>query len=92
MIPFKRDATLKGTKLHVYILLKIMKQIMDAKTRSFDIKYAMDMTYQNSVPKEEKLGEAALTIMKYKMMRGIMFWFQTNYSPQCSPLALLVWY
>ena len=71
MIPFMREQTLQGPKLDVYLLMKILKQVMEARTRSYDVKYSMNETYFISLPNEEKLGEAALAIMDYKMMRGI---------------------
>ena len=70
MVPFMRDQTLKGPKLQLYLLLKILKVVTGAKTRSFDLKLAMDMTYLNSVPDENKLGEAVLKVWNYQTIKG----------------------
>ena len=73
MVPFMRDQTLRGPKLQLYLLLKILKVVTGAKTRSFDLKFAMDMTYGNSVPDENKLGEAVKKVWNYKTMKGKAF-------------------
>ena len=70
MIPFMRNETLKGTKLDLYLLLKILKMLTDAKTRSYDLKFCMDMTYYNDLPDKNKLGEAVEKVLKYWTMKG----------------------
>ena len=69
-MPYMRDSTLEGTKLDLYLLLKILKTITDADTKSFSIKYALDQLLANSVPDEDRLGEAAIKIMQYQTLRG----------------------
>ena len=67
---FMSDTTLRGPKLDVYILLKILKIITDSAAKSYEVKYSLNLVYINSLPDEEKLGEAALTVMDYKMIKG----------------------
>ena len=69
-MPYMSDSTLEGPKLELYLLLKILKTITDADTKSFSIKFALDRVFVNSVPDEDRLGEAAIKIMQYATLRG----------------------
>ena len=70
MLPFMSSTTLKGGKLQLYLLLKIIKMLTAANTRSFDLKFAMDMTYGNTVPELNQLGEAVENVLQYYSMKG----------------------
>ena len=70
---FMSDTTLRGPKLDVYILLKILKIITDSAAKSYEVKFSLNSVYFNSLPDEEKLGEAALTVMDFLMLKGKYF-------------------
>ena len=70
MLPFMSSTTLKGGKLQLYLLLKIIKMLTAANTRSFDLKYAMDITYLNTVPELNQLGLAVENVLQFPTMKG----------------------
>ena len=70
MLPFMSSTTLRGGKLQLYLLLKIIKMLTTANTRSFDLKFAMDFTYTNNLPDLNQLGLAVENVLQYSSMKG----------------------
>ena len=64
------DETLKGNKLDVYVMLKIIKYCTDSSARSYQIKFAVDQGFKNKSIESMKLGAAIKEIMEYQTIRG----------------------
>ena len=65
-----RDGTLRGKKLHAYIIMKILKYCTDSPSRSFQIKFAVEEALKNeNIDDIEKLGPAIKRIMHHKTVR-----------------------
>ena len=66
-----RGETLKGRKMDVYVLLKILKYCTDSPARSYQMKYAINDVFLNkSIGSTEDLGSAIKEIIHYKTIRG----------------------
>jgi len=70
-LPFMSSKTLEGGKLQLYLLLKIIKMLTAANTRSFDLKYAMDQTYTNNLPDLNQLGLAVENVLQFPTMKAV---------------------
>ena len=70
MLPFMSSETLSGGKLQLYLLLKIIKMLTAANTRSFDLKFAMYQTYTNNLPDLNQLGLAVENVLQFPTMKG----------------------
>ena len=65
------DSTLKGRKLDVYVLLKILKYCTGSSARSYQCKYAVNETFMNkSIESMEELGASLKEIIHYQTIRG----------------------
>ena len=65
------DKTLKGKKLDVYILVKILKYCTGSSARSYQCKYAVDQVFSNkSIESMEEVGAAIKEIIHYSTIRG----------------------
>ena len=65
------EDVLKGKKLDVYVLLKILKYCTGSSARSYQCKYAVRAVFTNkSVERVEELGAAIKEIIQYKTIRG----------------------
>ena len=65
------EDVLKGKKLDVYVLLKILKYCTGSSARSYQCKYAVRAVFTNkSVVTVEELGAAIKEIIQYKTIRG----------------------
>ena len=65
------DQTLKGKKLEVYVLLKILKYCTGSSARSYQCKFAVDQAFTNrTVESTEDVWEAIKIIIQYKTLRG----------------------
>ena len=66
-----KDETLKGRKMDVYVLLKILKYCTGSPAKSYQMKYAVDRVFGNkSIDSTEDLGPALKMIIHYKTIRG----------------------
>ena len=65
------DDTLKGRKLDVYVLLKILKYCTGSSARSYQCKYAVDSTFVNkSIESMAELAASLKEIIHYQTIRG----------------------
>ena len=65
------DATLKGKKLHLYVILKIIKYCTGSSARSYQCKYAVKEVLRNkSIESMEEVGAAIKEIIHYFTIRG----------------------
>ena len=65
------DDTLKGRKLDVYVLLKILKYCTGSSARSYQCKFAMNETFKNkSIESMAELGASLKEIIHYQTIRG----------------------
>ena len=65
------DQTLKGKKLELYVILKIIKYCTDSSARSYQCKYAVNDVFMNkSIESMEELGAAIKEIIQYRTIRG----------------------
>ena len=62
--------TLKERRKKIYILLKIIKFLTDSPIKSYDAKYAVEMTFQIKEP-SEIYGNALAEVMNHRMIRGL---------------------
>ena len=63
--------TLKGKKLDLYVLLKIIKYCTGSSARSYQCKYAVEEAFKNkSIESMEELGAAIKEIINYRTIRG----------------------
>ena len=66
-----RDATLRGSKMDAYVLLKILKYCTDSPARSYQLKFAIEGALKNKNLKSIKyIGDAMKEIIHYKTIRG----------------------
>ena len=63
---FYRPQTLAGSKLKVYVLLKILKLIIQTRTKitSYMIKFAVDQALVNMTPTDDDIADCIETVMK----------------------------
>ena len=65
------DQTLKGKKLDVYVLLKILKYCTGSPARSFQCKFAVDQAFTNkNIENTEDVGVAIKETIQYRTLRG----------------------
>ena len=65
------DETLRGKKLDVYAVLKILKYCTDSSARSYQCKYAADRVFLNkNVESMEDMGAAIEEIIQFRTIRG----------------------
>ena len=65
------EDTLKGTKLQVYVLIKIIKFCTGSSAKSYQCKFAVEMVLLNKEPARDKIGEAILEVINYTNIRGM---------------------
>ena len=67
---FLREDTLEGSKLEVYVLLKLLKTLTKAPVTSYKIKWALDATLGNILNLSEAgIGPAIRESMNHKSIR-----------------------
>ena len=65
------DETLKGKKLDVYVLLKIIKYCTGSSARSYQCKYAVNEAFTNkSIESMEELRSGIKEILHHYTIRG----------------------
>ena len=65
------EATLRGKKLDLYVLLKIIKYCTGSPARSYQCKYAVNEALANkSIKSMEEVGTAIKEVIQYKTIRG----------------------
>ena len=65
------EQTLKGKKLDLYVLLKIIKYCTGSSARSYQCKYAVNEAFMNkSIESMEEVGAAIKEIIHYQTIRG----------------------
>ena len=65
------DQTLKGKKLELYVILKIIKYCTDSSARSYQCKYAVEEALRNkSIESMEELGAAIKEAIHHYTIRG----------------------
>ena len=69
-LTFMTGLTLDGSRLLLYVLLKIIKRLMDAPVKSFMMKIAVAEMCRNNAPDENNLGAVALQVMKHNLLKG----------------------
>ena len=79
------ENTLKGKKKHVYALMKIFKYAMDSEAKSYDAKYAVEMTFGNKNP-SIIFGEALVEVLEHKNLWGLFN--GTNVHPDLKQLGV----
>ena len=75
---FMNDATLKGTKKEIYVLLKILKvctqkgtnSSVDRKVSSYVLKFAIDDVLKNRNPTKEEMGASIQAVLHHRTLRG----------------------
>ena len=65
------EATLQGTKLQVYVIIKILKFVTGSSAKSYQCKFAVDRVLKNKEPASDKLGEAVREVLNYENIRGM---------------------
>ena len=66
--------TLRGKKLDMYVLLKIIKYCTGSSARSYQCKYAVEEVLKNkSIECMEDVGSALKDIISYHTIRGKFF-------------------
>ena len=65
------EDTLKGTKLQVYVLMKILKFCTGSSAKSYQCKFAVNQVLANKVPASNKIGEAIRNVINYQNIRGM---------------------
>ena len=66
--------TLKGKKLDLYVLLKIIKYCTGSSARSYQCKYAVNDAFTNkSIESMEEVGTAIKEVIHYRTIRGKFF-------------------
>ena len=65
------EDTLKGTKLQVYVLIKIIKFCTGSSAKSYQCKFAVEMVLMNKEPASDKIGEAIRDVINYQNIRGM---------------------
>ena len=67
---FLRKETLQGSKLQVYVMLKLLKIITKAPVTSYKIKWAVEEMLRNILDLDEAgIGPAIQEAMKYSSIR-----------------------
>ena len=63
---FYSQETLEGSKLKVYVLLKILKLLVQTRTKitSFMMKFALDQALVNMTPTDDDIADCIETVMK----------------------------
>ena len=65
------DQTLKGKKLDLYVILKIIKYCTGSSARSYQCKYAVKDTFKiKRIESMEEVGAAIREVVQYKTIRG----------------------
>ena len=65
------EQTLKGRKLDLYVLLKILKYCTGSSARSYQCKYAVkDALRMNSIKSMEEVGTAIKEVIQHSTIRG----------------------
>ena len=68
---FLRRGSLHGSKLHVYVLMKLLKSLTAGDVTSYKIKWAVnDMLVNNLDLDESRIGWAIRQTMKNNSIRG----------------------
>ena len=68
---FLRKRTLSGSKLHVYVLIKLLKSLSAREVTSYKIKWAVEEMLRNIRDLDEsRIGWAIRQTMKNKSIRG----------------------
>ena len=62
--------TLYGQKLHVYVLIKILKFCTGSSAKSYQCKFGIERVLTNRVVTAEELGKAIQDVIHYKTLRG----------------------
>ena len=66
------DQVLRGRKLDLYVILKMIKYCTGSSTRSYQCKYALSQVFKNKTYIEtlEKEGAAIKEVIHYRTLRG----------------------
>ena len=65
------DKVLKGRKLEVYVLLKVLKYCTGSSATSYKVKFAVQQVFTNKeIESMDKLGAAIKEIIHNKTIRG----------------------
>ena len=67
---FLNEQTLAGRKLTVYVMMKILKMVTQAKVTSYQIKWAVSESLLNMTQDKILLGEAIQRVMDHHTIRG----------------------
>ena len=66
---FLRKETLDGSKLEVYVLLKLLKTLTKAPVTSYKIKWAVEQILLNTKVDDSGIGQAIRETMNYISIR-----------------------
>ena len=66
---FLREGTLRGGKLEVYVLLKLLKTLTKAPVTSYKIKWAVEEMLSNTDVDEADIGSAIRELMNHLSIR-----------------------
>ena len=68
---FNDPQTLKGWKLEVYVLMKILKLCVQPqpKLTSYDIKWAVHRALRNMIPTKEDIGACIRRVLNFATLR-----------------------
>ena len=67
---FMDDKTLQGKKLEAYVLLKILKYCTGSSAKSYDIKFAIRLTFPHeSIKGMEEMGLAIKKVINQRILR-----------------------
>jgi len=63
--------TLEGSKLKVYVLLKILKLLVQTRTKitSFMMKFALDQALVNMTPTDDDIADCMEKVLKHSSVR-----------------------
>ena len=65
------EQTLRGKKLDLYVILKIIKYCTGSSARSYQCKYAVNDLFTNKrIESMEEVGTAIKEVIQYKTIRG----------------------
>ena len=65
------DKVLRGRKLEVYVLLKVLKYCTGSSATSYKVKFAVQQVFTNKeIESMDKLGAAIKEIIHYNTIRG----------------------
>ena len=62
--------TLRGTKMQVYVLLKVLKFCTRSSAKSYDCKFAIHNVLMGKKITSNKIGEALREVIRYENIRG----------------------